>query len=281
MPDDAQDFITQAAPDLARWAARFQPETLPVLARTAATIEDYRENEDAVDAHLLAEDLATDPLMTLKLLAHVGRLRRGREGTDIETVTAALVLLGITPFFKAFSGLQTVEGQLAGRPDALDGFNAVLTRSNRAANFAIGFAVHRLDHDAGLIHSAALLHDFAELLLWLRAPDLALEIQARQAADHTLRSGVVQRELLKIELPDLQHSLMTRWGLPAVLVRITDDQQHNNSTQVRNVLLAIRLARHSAQGWDNAALPDDVHETAQLLNLGIEPTWKLLREIDE
>ncbi len=281
MPDDARNFITQAAPDLARWVARFQPETLPVLARTAALIEDYRDNEDAVDAHLLAEDLATDPLMTLKLLAHVGRLRRGREGTDIETVTAALLLLGITPFFKAFSGLQTVEGQLADRPEALDGFNAVLTRSHRAANFAIGFAVHRLDHDAALIHSAALLHDFAELLLWLRAPDLALEIQRRQAADQSLRSSVVQRELLQIELPDLQHSLMGNWRLPAVLVRITDDQQHNNSTQVRNVLLAIRLARHSAQGWDNAALPDDVHETAQLLNLGVEPTWKLLREIDE
>ncbi len=281
MPDDHRDFITQAAPDLARWAARFQPETLPVLARTAAIIDDYRDNEDAVDAHLLAEDLATDPLMTLKLLAHVGGLRRGREGTDIETVTAALVLLGITPFFRAFSGLQTVEGQLASRPEALAGFNAVLTRSHRAANFAIGFAVHRLDPDAALIHSAALLHDFAELLLWLRAPDLALAIQRRQATDPSLRSSVVQRELLKVELADLQHSLMSHWRLPAVLVRITDDQQHNNSNQVRNVLLAIRLARHSAQGWDNAALPDDVHETAQLLNLGVESTWKLLLEIDE
>ena len=39
-----------------------------------------------------------------------------------------------------------------------------------------GFAAHRMDHDAAVLHEAALLHDFAELLLWVRAPALALEI---------------------------------------------------------------------------------------------------------
>ena len=35
-------------------------------------------NEDAVDAHLLADSMQSDPLMTLKLLRHVALLRRGR-----------------------------------------------------------------------------------------------------------------------------------------------------------------------------------------------------------
>jgi hypothetical protein len=63
------------------------------------------------------------------------------------------------------------------------------------------------------------------------------------------------------------------------VVRISDDK-HADSPQVRNVLLAIRVARHSAQGWDNPALPDDVAEIADLLHLGLEPTLRLLREID-
>jgi len=62
-------------------------------------------------------------------------------------------------------------------------------------------------------------------------------------------------------------------------VRITDDSLAENS-QVRNVLLAIRVARHTMHGWDNAALPDDLRDVAALLQLGIEPTRQLLLHID-
>jgi HD-like signal output (HDOD) protein len=189
------------------------------------------------------------------------------------------VMLGIPPFFRAFETVTSSEDWLQDRPSAVLGFERVLRRSRRAARFATSFAVHRMDHDVAVISLAALLHDFAELLLWLRAPELAQTIAQRQLADPTLRSADVQRELLNIELPDLQHDLMQRWSLPALLVRITD-QEHNDTQQVRNVHLAIRLARHSSQGWDNAALPDDVRDTAALLNIGAEPTWRLLREID-
>jgi hypothetical protein len=47
------------------------------------------------------------------------------------------------------------------------------------------------------------------------------------------------------------------------------------------VLLAIRVARHSAAGWDNPALPDDVHDIAELLQLSADATTRLLHEIDE
>ena len=40
------------------------------------------------------------------------------------------------------------------------------------------------------------------------------------------------------------------------------------------------VARHSVQGWDNPALPDDVEEIGHLLQLGTDPTLRLLREID-
>ena len=144
----------------------------------------------------------------------------------------------------------------------------------------MGFAVHRMDHDAPVLHEAGLLHDFAELLLWLQAPALALQIGQLQAADSTLRSAAAQRAVLHVELTDLQHTLMQRWRLPSLLVRITDDHSTQMTSQVRNVLLAIRVARHSAQGWDNAALPDDVQEVANLLQLSPDAALRLLQEID-
>jgi len=45
--------------------------------------------------------------------------------------------------------------------------------------------------------------------------------------------------------------------------------------------LAARLARRTADDWNNAAtLPDDVADIAAMLLLGNEPTLKLLREFD-
>ena len=273
--------------DLDGWAARFDPAALPVLAATAEEIELLREREDAVDAHLLAERLSDDPLMTLKLLAHVSGLmaRRRRPGDDAragepETVTAALVMLGIGPFFRTFGPQPTLEDRLADQPEALAGARRVLRRSHRAATFAMGFAVHRLDHDAAVLHEAELLHDFAELLLWIDAPALALEIRRRQRDDPALRSAAVQRELLGIELAELQHRLMERWRLPSLLVQIDDDHARTVTPQMRNVRLAIRVTRHSMDGWHDAALPDDIAEIAQLLQLAPQHTLALLHDID-
>ncbi len=273
-------FTTRAPHDLAGWASLFDHARLPVLASTAVALEAMRAVEDAVDAHQLAEAIESDPLMTLKVLAHVAHLRRGREGSEVETVTEALVMLGIPPFFRTFGPQEVVQDRLAAMPDALAGFEDVLRRSHRAARFAMGFAVHRMDHDAPVLHEAALLHGFAELLLWLQAPALALQIQQQQAADSTLRSAAAQQAVLHVELSDLQHLLMQRWRLPSLLLHITDEHAQNQSSQARNVLLAIRVARHSAQGWDNAALPDDVHAVAELLQLSPEAALRLLQEID-
>jgi HD-like signal output (HDOD) protein len=124
-----------------------------------------------------------------------------------------------------------------------------------------------------------LLCDFAEMLLWLHAPDAALAMQARQLADPTLRSVTVQRATLGVSLAEIQHALMEAWRLPELLVRITDER-HQEATQVRNVLLAIRVARHTAKGWTNPAIPDDIRDVARLLNLDEAHAEILLKDVD-
>jgi HD-like signal output (HDOD) protein len=280
-PDTAQlAHIDRPLRDLSAWLAHFRSASIPVLDETAAAVGELATNEDAVDAHLLSETIASDPLMTLKLLAHVGS--NSRRETGVETVVSALVLLGIGPFFRQFGELQTISRALTATADASEvqaGLQAVLDRSHRAARFAIAFAAHRMDPDAAVIHEAALLHGFAELLLWCHAPALALEIARRKRANASLRSALVQHSVLGITLGELQQALMKAWRLPALLIRL-DDQQHADSPQVKNVALAVRLSRHTAQGWEDAAVPDDVSDIAQLLQLSAVSTLKLLQEID-
>lgn len=271
--------LTEPLRDLDAWTAHFRGAEIPVLASTAGAVAELQLIEDSVDANLIGETIAGDPLMTLKVLAHASVTRPARMLTQPETVTSAIVMMGIGPFFRAFGELHTVEERLQDLPEALQGVREVLRRAHRAANFALGFAVRRMDHDAAVIHHAALLHDFTEMLLLCHAPELALRIRDAQRADPALRSSTAQNDVLNISLSDLQQSLMRAWRLPELLVRITDDR-HANHPSAKNVMLAIRLARHTAQGWDNAALPDDVRDIAQLLNLSEAATSQLLRDLD-
>lgn len=267
--------------DLAGWLARLRDAEIPVLAATAARIEDLRAHEDDVDAHRIAEAVGDDPLMALKLMAYAASHRPACLVTDTESVTTTLVMMGIGPFFRAFGPQPSIESVLADHPQALQGLTEVLHRGQRAARFALAFAVHRMEPDHAVIHQAALLHDFAEMLLWCHAPEFALRIRAALLADPALRSSQAQRDVLGCDLLALQQALMKAWRLPDLLVQIVDPQRPDRS-DVRTVTLAVRLARHlcSPQGWHNAALPDDTADIARLLNLSPGATLKLLRAVD-
>jgi HD-like signal output (HDOD) protein len=261
--------LNRPLPDLAAWTRFLSSREIPVQRVTAEALTALREDEDAVDAGSIASIVLDDPLMTLRVLAHLARHRSSRLVTEVETVTAAVLMIGVPPFLRTFEGMMVIEDVLEQYPAALDGLEGVLRRARRASRFALGFAVLRKDSDAAVIHEAALLHDFAEMLVWCHAPALALQILQLQRDDPTLRTARVQRDVLGVEVCDLEQALMKAWRLPELLVTMTDDR-HGEAPRVRNVLLAIALARHSQCGWDNPALPDDYEAIGRLLNVSAD-----------
>jgi HD-like signal output (HDOD) protein len=280
-------MLNQPFTDLPAWTDHFRQASIPVLTATVEDLALLAQAEDEhgnVDAHRVSKAIGDDPLMTLRLLVLAARQRHARQVTDAETVTAAVMMMGIGPFFRNCADLIAVETLLAPHPQAWVGLQHVLRRSHRAARFAIGFAVHRMEADAAVMRLAALLHDFAEMLLWCHAPALATRIAERQRTDPTLRSTPAQREVLHVSLLELEQALMRAWHLPELLIRLTDDRAKGVALiypQMRLVKLAVQLARHTASGWDNAALPDDLNEIAELLNLSQDSTQRLLRDIDD
>lgn len=275
----APSYLSAPLPHIGAWTQYFLNAEIPVLAATAQALEALRAKEDDVDANMLTSVIQVDPLMTLKLVSRIANMRRPGINTETESITTALVLMGISPFFRHFGPQRTVEDWLADQPQARQGLHELLIRAERAGQFALGFAVHRADTDATIIHQAAFLHDFAEMLMWIHAPTLMVKIRDAQAADSTLRSSVIQREVLGVEISDLRQSLMKLWRLPELLVSISDERNAERAN-VKCVVLAVRLARHTAKGWDNAALPDDYEEIAQLLNASVRVTPSFLHKID-
>ena len=272
--------LIEPLPDLAAWKRYFLEAEIPILASTAEAIEDLRAKEEDVDAAMLAAVIEKDPLMMIKVFAYVANKRRGSVATDQETIISSLVMTGVAPFFRDFGPQPTVEAHLSAYPVALDGVHQLILRAERASHFATGFAIHRADRDVEVIRQAAYLHDFSELLMWCYAPTMEIEIKAMQRSNPTLRSANLQRFIFNIDLSDLRQELMKEWHFPDLLIRISDPK-HAAHPIVRNVLLAVRLARHTSEGWDNAALPDDIAESATLLNANERAVRGFVYKIDQ
>lgn len=252
--------------DKAAWVEYLARVDIPVLPRTATSLASLAAQEETIDAQSIAAVVVRDPLMCVKLFRHLAELRRGRQVSDVESVTGCVVMMGIPPFFRAFADLTVVPVAPASATAGRGGLAAVLKRAQRASTYASEWAVWRNDPDAEVIGVAALLHEFTEMLLWHVAPALAARVDAMLLANPGMRSAEAQQLVLHTSVNALQNALMLRWRLPELLVRITDESAAEDP-RVRNVNLAVALARHSAGGWNNAALPDDYEAVGRLLNV--------------
>lgn len=252
--------------DLDAWVAYFGDANLPVLRHTVQELERMRENAENVNSRVLSATILRDPLMTLRVLAYIEATRRARQTTDITTIERAIMMIGITPFFRDFQSLPQIEDQLKPYPQALLGLLKVVHRARRAAQWARDWAIVRHDLDVDEITLAALLHDMAELLMWCFAPKLAIKARDTQIANRSRRSADIQAEIYGIPLYQLKMALAETWHLPQLLTQLMDNQ-HAENPRVRNVKLAVDLARHSASSWTDPALPDDFKGIRELLRI--------------
>jgi HD-like signal output (HDOD) protein len=259
-------MITAPPASLEEWVTHLAQFDVPVLRKSVRELARLRGEEDSVGGRNLAAAVLQDPLFTAKVLGYMQSHRRGSQTTDITTIDRAVMMLGISPFFRAFEGITAVEDALGQTPEALLGLLKVIGRARRAAHYARDWALLRHDLDVEEITVAAMLHDVAELLLWCFAPKLALQVQALQKANPTMRSADAQQQILGIRVLDLQLALADSWHLPQLLRMLMDDL-HATNQRVKNVVYAVRLARHSANGWVDPALPDDFNDIAELLHL--------------
>ena len=235
-----------------------------------------RLGPDDADAHVLADIALRDPLMCLRVLLNASRRFGHPLVAPSQTVTAALVLTGVDPFFRDCVELPVLEERLAGQPLALAGALAAIDRAHAAARLAAAIAIHRQDEQVERLHQAALLSDFPRLLLWCEAPELVLEMQKRQRHDPALRSADVQREVLGVELDALAAALVDRWQLPDSLRELTESR-HADRPGPWTMRLAVRIARHLQSGWHDPALPDDFVALAALLNVKLTVAASLVR----
>ncbi len=251
---------------LEHWVAILTRADLPVLKQTARDLATLRADEKNLNAYSITEVITRDPIMTVKLLRYLQQHKGKAQTTEVVQVEQALLMLGVEPFFNKVAPQPLVEEVLKDHIIALAPMLRVVHRAHRASEYAKEWAVMLRDLHYEDVCVAALLHDIAETLMWCFAPDLLLKIRDLQQQDKAQRSHAIQEQVLGFTLDELQKKLAVNWGLPQLLLMLMDDSS-TKEPRVRNVELAINLARHSANGWDDAALPDDYKAIGELLHI--------------
>lgn len=252
--------------DIDSWVKFLSEIEIPVMRQTVRSIAAAHENIDKVNAREVSALVLHDPLMTLRVLEYIRPFHGTRVLQEITTVGHAILMLGVNPFFKRFENLAAIEETLKPYPQALLHLLHVILRAQRASRYAFNWATWRYDRNAEEVAIAALLHDVAEILLICFAPQESMQVHAMKKADRNLRSAVAQEKVFGFPVMDLQLALCRSWKLPDLLLTLMDDTKAEEA-RVRNVKLAVDLARHSANGWDDAALPDDYAAIESLLNI--------------
>jgi len=267
--------VDTAAKDISAWVKYISTAQIPVLKNTARQISALLEDEEKISARGITTVVLNDPMMVFKILSYSQRHKGRSQLQDLVQVEQAIIMMGTSAFFRDIPPAPLVEDTLKGNLPALAHLLKLIRRAHRAAKFAVDWAAHFNDLHAEEVLIAALLHDLAEMLMWCYAPDKMNTIHAMQQADKTIRSKAAQQQILGFALHDLQREIVHAFQLPPLLSKLMqDDASHEQ--RVRNVTLAVNLARHSANGWGDAALPDDYRDIAELLRMDVDKVMRIV-----
>ena len=252
-----------ATGDLHGWAQFLGETTLPILTSTQNSLSEMKLTDDTLLPSELSVAILRDPLFTVSILRHLQKHRNKLRTVDITTIEHALMMLGVEPFFRQFGQAPTISELMVGKQIAVEAILKVARRSYVASRLAQDWAAKSMDIESEEIQVASLIHDVAEMLLWIRAPGHAFMIRKIMAEDPSIRSLDAQHKVIGVSLVDVEIEICHAWGLPELLIQLLRDQSKNH--RMNCVSLAVKIARHSANGWDNPALPDDWTEAAALL----------------
>lgn len=264
-----------ASKDIHAWINFIRNTEIPVLKHTAREIARLKEDEDNLSARDISTAVLNDPMMVFKVLSFSQNHRGKKQLQDLVQADQAILMMGTTSFFTYLSPKVLVEDMLKTSLPALMHLLKLVRRAHQAAHFAAEWATHLADLHAEEVRTAALLHDLSEMLMWCFAPDKMNMIYVMQQADKSLRSAAAQEEVLGFKLLDLQKELVEAFQLPPLLSKLMQDTA-SGEQRIRNVTLAVNLARHSANGWDDAALPDDYRDIAELLRMDVARVMRIV-----
>ncbi len=265
-------------PDLPSWIRHFSQQEIPVLAYSLERMRELQDKLDDIGIRDITNLIRHDPLLSLRLVRYQESHRHNSQITDVTTLDRILLMIGLGGFFRAFSHSPALETQLGNHPEAQEGCKRVCSRAYLSARIAEAIATKRHDLDPEEITTAVLLHNTAEILLWVEAPMLARQIALLLKNNPGMRSRDAQKQILGITLHELHLGLLHAWHLPKLMQHLLDER-FANEPRVRTVAVATSMARHLGNSWYDPGLPDDYQNMADLIGTTSESAYYLTQKL--
>ena len=244
------------------WVQQFGRNELPVLARTVEELERLRADADNLTPQRISALVLHDPLMTFKVLRYIQERRHRSQMVDITTISHALMMIGTDPFLGYFTHQQTLQSwlsqdrmRLAGRSRSSRGlatqpymhatgrWRATTSRSTKSPSRRCCTICPSFCCGAGRLRLARLIEKLK------RQSGMRSEAAQRGDPGFLDRAATRARPVMAAAQAALRTHGRAACGEPPGL----------------NASLAVAVARHSANGWADAALPDDFEAIGKLL----------------
>jgi HD-like signal output (HDOD) protein len=198
-----------------------------------------------------------DPGLALHTLQQLHAATSKPLQTEISSMAQATMLLGMERVKQLPQGLPELEDTLQGR--ARTGFTRASCRAFHAAFQAWDWAHIKDEHAPEEILLAALLHDVAEMALWVVVPD-KMHLMRKLIFKDRLHTDEAQYIALGESLEHFSREIAARWQLPS-LVHDALRPENARNPRVHGVMLAVQLGRAAERGWHT----EKMHSTLELI----------------
>jgi HD-like signal output (HDOD) protein len=216
---------------------------LPIFGHSAQAFRQLQAEPNAPWGRY-GDIILKDPGLALCTLQEL-HAASSKRSAEIAGMEQAAMLLGLERVQKLPHGAPQMERSLTGVAKA--GFARAATRAFHAAFQVWDWAHIIKEHAPEEMLLAALLHDVAEMALWVAAPE-----QMHLFRKLMLKDGIATDEAQYLAFGEsLEHfsrGIATRWHLPQLVHEALRPENAGNR-RVQGVMLAVQLARAAERGW--------------------------------
>jgi HD-like signal output (HDOD) protein len=243
------------------WLQQLESSRVPVFTETVREVSGVAARVET-SAHDLARAIGHDAALTARLLKIANSPLFNLQNRSVDTISAAVVLIGFDAVRELAVSLSLIEQVLEGRSHVR--VTRSMARAFHAAAQARSFAVARKDESPEEVFVAALLLHLGEMVFWSVAEAEAAAIDRMTRAGASLADA--EQRVLGFRLEALTSRLVEDWQLGPLLERAVAEEA--DDPRVATVLLGHEVAMVVEQfGWESQEVRELIVRVAAELDI--------------
>lgn len=257
---------------LQAWTKKLLKQDMPVLGAVIAELNQITGSDEA-SVNQLAEVILRDPNLTSHVLRIANSVRYNYGKTKINTVSRAIVLIGLKGVRAICISIAVMDSLLGDHPR--EQVLRLVARGFHGATQARNFVDKVDDKASEEVFVAGLLYNLGEMAFW--ATEQANTDHPGLCSDDPRVRREAMEEVLGTSFKSLTRELAKHWKLGELLEESLS-QSSTPSVKARAVITGERLSRAALYGWDSPQLKKVLREVMTFTGQDAHAALAMVRE---